>query len=580
MPKIRSYVGPRKIISIALLLVALIPVVLAVTVTVRHWLPLPYWDEWRTPGLLLTNYANGTLRISDFFLQHNESRLAVPCLMYFTLATLHGWDVRDAMTIMLLEDAAICGLVFCLLLRTKGATVITALAAFAGTTFLCFSPVQYYNFLSGFLFVLFFPGLATILVALVNLSRIHFGAKAVINALIALVASYTFTNGMLLWVLGVPLPAAQESASKRVRLIWFLLFALVGTAAVAAYFVGFEHPSSHPSFHFGIVQVVHYLILWVGSYFSSANVSPFVIGIIVLSSWIFVTANAVLLLARGAPWRHFYPWLLLSIYALSSGLITAIGRVGFGVQQALSNRYAVFSLFLYLGLVGTTFALYCYERNQGTARWRRLILAFAIALILLAAPAWGFCFASAQQLIARTAQRNARLLCALEWMDVFPKNPDLKLIFPYVNVLRARSHAIARAGLLPCHFLSPRLVDLFKGQGPSADRSHGQLEEAVVRDGSLITSGWIWSSQKNPDCVAIGLRKPIGQFEFLSIIAPTIEKREIEAHSKEQKMKPLEFRDETPFSKLGEGTVEAWAVNTTAETASPLAGARRLPFHE
>jgi hypothetical protein len=124
------------------------------------------------------------------------------------------------------------------------------------------------------------------------------------------------------------------------------------------------------------------------------------------------------------------------------------------------------------------------------------------------------------------------------------------------------------------------LVDLFKGQGPSANRSHGQLEEAVVRDGSLITRGWIWSSQKNPDCVAIGLRKPIGQFEFLSIIAPTIEKREIEAHSKEQKMKPLEFRDETPFSKLGEGTVEAWAVNTTAETASPLAGARRLPFHE
>ena len=358
-----------------------------------------------------------------------------------------------------------------------------------------------------------------------------------------------------------------------------MLFALVGTAAVAAYFVGYEPPSSHPPFHFGIVQVVHYLILWVGSYFSSANVSAFVIGIIVLSSWIFVTANAVLLLARGAPWRHFYPWLLLSIYALSSGLITAIGRVGFGVQQALSNRYAIFSLFLYLGLIGTTFALYCYEQDQGTARWRRLILAFAIASIVLAAPAWGFCFASAQQLVAWTAQRNARLLCALEWMDVFPKNPDLELIFPYVNVLRARSHAIARAGLLPCHLLSPRLVDLFKEQGSFVDLSHGRLEEAVVHDGSLITSGWIWSSQKNPDCVAIGLRKPTGQFEFLSIIAPTVEERDVEGHSKKQTIKPLGFRDETPLSMPAEGIIEAWTVNTTAVTASPLAGARRLSFH-
>jgi hypothetical protein len=579
MPKIRSYIDPAKIIRIALLLLALIPIVVAVIVTVRHWLPLPYWDEWRTPGLLLTNYANGTLKISDFFLQHNESRMAVPCFLYFTFASLHGWDVRDAMTIMLLEDAAICGLVICLLLRTKGATVITALAAFAVITFLCFSPVQYYNFLSGFLFVLFFPGLATILVALVNLSRIRFGAKAVINALIALVATYTFPNGMLLWVLGVPLPAAQESASKRVRLIWSLLFALVGAAAVAAYFVGYERPPTHPPFHLGIVQVVHYLILWVGSYFNSANVSPFVIGIIVLSSWIFVTANAVLLLAGGAPLRHFYPWFLVSIYALSSGLITAIGRVGFGVQQALSNRYAIFSLFLYVGLVGTTFALYCYEQDKRTARWHRLIIAFAMALIVLAAPAWGLCFASAQQLVARTAQRNARLLCALEWMDVFPNNPDLELIFPYVNVLRARSHTIARAGLLPCHLLSPRLVDLFKEQGPSADPSHGRLEEAVVRDASLITSGWIWSSQKNPDCVAIGLRKPTGQFEFLSIIAPTVEKRDIEGRSKKQTMKPLGFRDKTPLSMPGEGIVEAWAVNTTAETASPLAGARRLSVH-
>ena len=58
-----------------------------------------------------------------------------------------------------------------------------------------------------------------------------------------------------------------------------------------------------------------------------------------------------MLISRGARVAAFLSLALISVYALSSGLITAIGRVGFGVEQALSNRYAVFSLFIYLGLV-------------------------------------------------------------------------------------------------------------------------------------------------------------------------------------------------------------------------------------
>ena len=75
---------------------------------------------------------------------------------------------------------------------------------------------------------------------------------------------------MLLWILGVPLPAAQESASKRSRLVWYSIFALAGAAAIAAYFIGYKRPPSHPPFHFGILQLAHYMILWVGGYFNSA----------------------------------------------------------------------------------------------------------------------------------------------------------------------------------------------------------------------------------------------------------------------------------------------------------------------
>ena len=97
-----------------------------------------------------------------------QSRRAFPYLVYITLAKIHGWDVRDAMVITLLEAAAICGLLLWLFLRTTGATPITALIALVLTTFLGFSPAQYDNFLRGIVFELFIPGLATILIALVQ----------------------------------------------------------------------------------------------------------------------------------------------------------------------------------------------------------------------------------------------------------------------------------------------------------------------------------------------------------------------------------------------------------------------------
>ncbi len=563
-----------KIIFAGLLLVALIPVVLAVMATLHNWVPLPYWDEWFSPGTLFISYAKGTLSFSDFFLQHNESRKAFPCLLYITLAKVHGWDVRDAMAVTLLEVVAICGLLLWLFLRTKGGTAITALVAFVVTTFLCFSPVQYDNFLWGLLFELFLPGLATILVALVNLSRFRFGVKTTINAVVALIATYTFANGMLLWVLGVPLPAAQESASKRARLLWYLIFALVGTAAISAYFVDYKRPSSHPPFHFGILQLAHYMILWVGGYFNSAPVPPFGVGVIVLTLLIVVLTNAIMLLNRGAQWRHFYPWLLISAYALSSGLITAIGRVGFGVEQALSNRYTTFSLFIYLGLVGTTFALYCYDQDTAVARRRRWIIGVAIAVIALAVPAWAFCFRAGRQLVVRTGERNARLLCALKWMDVFPTNPDLKLILPYPNVLRMRAHVLMGAGLLRCHLLSPQLLDQLKESGPSTDFSHGRLEAAVVREKSLTASGWAWSSKEDrkPDCVLLALRKPTGQLELLSVIVPVIAQPDIERHYGRKTMKAIGFWSRAPIPMPAQGLIEAWAVDTTSEVAWPLAG--------
>src|SRR5207249_5577776 len=49
--------------------------------------------------------------------------------------------------------------------------------------------------------------------------------------------------------------------------------------------------------------------------------------------------------------RSVLPWLLLALYALLSGMVTGIGRSGFGKAQALSSRYTTISSLFWVSVI-------------------------------------------------------------------------------------------------------------------------------------------------------------------------------------------------------------------------------------
>ncbi|MEO5721047.1 MAG: hypothetical protein ABIR71_06215, partial [Chthoniobacterales bacterium] len=159
-----------RFLPFALLAIALLPLVLMAITVVRLWLPLPYWDEWSTPAENFVNLCKGHLSFQELFAQHNESRKLFPRLLYLGLAQLGGWDVRKEMALTFLIVCAIAFLFYRLLRQTPGATALPALFAWVAATFLCFSPVQLENFLWGVQLEVFFPGLAVLALAAVNLS--------------------------------------------------------------------------------------------------------------------------------------------------------------------------------------------------------------------------------------------------------------------------------------------------------------------------------------------------------------------------------------------------------------------------
>ena len=76
------------------------PILLAFLVVWKHSAPLPFWDEWNTPGAQLASWYRGTLTIAELCSQHNESRKLIPRLIYLPLFTVAGWNVQLALALV------------------------------------------------------------------------------------------------------------------------------------------------------------------------------------------------------------------------------------------------------------------------------------------------------------------------------------------------------------------------------------------------------------------------------------------------------------------------------------------------
>lgn len=585
-PRMRSPAAsiPRaNLLNAVLLGAGLLPIVLMLVTVLRTWLPLPYWDEWSTPAANLVDWCQGHLTFQELFSQHNESRKLFPRLLYLGLAQLGGWDVRKEMAITFLLVCAIAFLFYRLLRQTPGATTRAALLAWIPAAYLCFSPVQLENFLWGVQLEVFLPGVALLGLVAVNLSRLSLAQKGLLNGLLAFLCTFTVAHGMLLWLLGLPFFGSGEKPSRRRLFVVYGLYLLCAAAAITAYFIGYQRPAHHPHFlagHPGVLKLAHYLILWVGSYFRSTVVNPFAVGLVAIALLATALAVSGWIIWKDRTWRAFYPGLLIVAYTGATAFITAIGRIGFGVEQALDTRYRTYSLFFYLGLISLLFTAYCLFFKHARPPARRLFLGGALVLALVAALGWLACYREGLAQQRLIAQRNLVLIRALEWIEVVPDNPELKLIFPLPEYLRERVRLLRECDLLRLPFVSEQLARAVGATPhPVAGESYGQLETCEIDSNHNL---WIQGRAQlpggqPPDCVVIGAVDARGVYKPISIM----ETRRPRGGGKTrapQGERVLFGRTLNPANlPPGDVTIAAWSVDLQNEQVYPLAGVTFIP---
>ena len=484
-----------RLASFFLFFAASLPGIILAVIIVHNWVNIPHMDQWGISRVFDSYFERG-LPLEDLIEQHNESRKAVPRLIILALGLISKWDVRWEICFTFLL-ACLLSITFYRHLRKSGIlTINQTLAALALLNLFLFSPVQYANWFMGLQLCVFIPPLMLSIGLLINTSQRPLWAKILLVIPCALAGTFSFANGMILWILLIPPDIVSQTSSRPARKTIGLLaaYALCFMITVWIYFSDYIRPAQSYPMVEALLQpgkVFRFFLLWLTTPVPAFENSTlrFIIGGVVLSLFLFLLTASL----RRPRRRHLesYPWIIFGLYSMISGFVASMGRLGFGYDMAVSSRYATPALFITIGiLTQLVYRLHDPSDNHicGIKRSRRIYGAILIFFILLHVTA----FNPALHSIAEWKERLVKGKTALRLMDILPRNPKLACIHTNEEFLKHRFSKIRGFNLLDTTPVDPVTCDFNRYSLPENSTYVGCFDGLKpLKHGRVKVEGWV-----------------------------------------------------------------------------------------
>jgi hypothetical protein len=407
--------------SIPLLLAAVPPAYLLIVI-LTYTVDVPFADQWALVPLL-DRFYRGKLAFGDLWTQHNEHRLLFPRLAMLALARLTGWNTHAEM----LLSVALAGGIFAVLLsqaRASARRLDTGWRWLAPVlALIVFSLGQAESWWGGWNIQIFMSALAAC-AAIALLARPGLRWLNLLLALVCgVVATYSYAPGLLIWPVGLGLLLLQTLATpgsfldggrqpavgsrqSSARFLAAVAWAALGGLAVGGFFYHYAWTAQAPSLGAALRAPGRYLlytITYLGAPIARGAVE-YLFGAITgdaraicnlgdsdLCGYVNTAAIAAgvlgmalfgllaLRLVRRVGLAPLLPYLGLGAYSIGTGMITSLGRAGYGNYQALAQRYATTASLFWSALV-IMLAL-----GGGTTSRRELFMAPILLISMLVA---------------------------------------------------------------------------------------------------------------------------------------------------------------------------------------------------
>jgi len=464
----------------------------------------PYWDEWDEIPSGLMKLHDGTLSWSDLIAQHNEHRILFPRIILLATAWFTSWNVRAELLITWLL-ACLCSFNLWRISRITGSAGSNLdLALMAAANVLLFTPVAFENWLWGFQIGFLLPLAAmTLAIWLVFATRPYFPIffAFFFAIILSIICTFSMASGFLSWLIVLPLllfPEGRLQWRDRVPGLVCWLAGLVGSMVL--YFVGYVQTGDSPS----LLRIAEqpgtaalYLLAYLGSAFGWCI--GFTPTLICGGVWLVLFAGVLAYLWRSRADSRLIaqtlPWVMLASYALLNGVVTMIGRVGFGAGQATAPRYITFSVMLPIGLIFILEKIYRHWRQGEVTRPQVQVFRSFLVICLVVALGMNL-YCSYIILDQWKYWRQARLISkALVEFVLVTKEESLTngahLTYGDFTKLREDARQMGKLGYLRPAPVTSNAISIVADAQAAPSPDHGAFDSIMrAADGQLYAYGW------------------------------------------------------------------------------------------
>lgn len=334
--------------------IALIPFLLLLIMVMSYTSNVPYWDQWALVDFWQKIYS-GNATIIDFWNQHNEHRIMFPKLIMTGLALSTHWNIYYEIGMNILLGLLIFVTIARQYVARYNLNRFLVIFSFIFIAALSFSLIQYENWSWGFQIQIFL-NILSVVAGMACITKINTNIGYFIGALCwGVVATYSFANGVLFWIIGT-LPVIYIAYSLTKRWIYISTWLIVAATSIGTYYIHYNKPEGHPSLFYSLshpITFIEYLTAYIGSPVAGfGGGASIVMGIVGILLAIFVFLEKSIAFLKHAKKDNTLYWFLISFYALLSGIASALGRAGFGYEQAMASRYTTISNLFWIGLIG------------------------------------------------------------------------------------------------------------------------------------------------------------------------------------------------------------------------------------
>lgn len=466
---------------------------------------LPVKDDWDFAATLV-RFKEHSLTLEDLWAQHNEHRILFPRILMLAMANFTHWNLRAEMFLSVLLASISVVLLALLIHKSFGGWNKYSVSLAAIDSALFFSLSQWQNWLWGFQSAWFLPPLCLLGTLLVQRSGLPWFGRLVISLMLMFISTFSLANGMICWVVTLPAIAlGLKAESRRIKRTAWVIWTVAFASTMAAYFCRYYRPSLHPSITLALQQpvpVTRFFLTWLGNGAGSFLASPYSQYHLSIT-WVTILGAAALvclcvsLALLGAcfrepdNWRRLDAPLALIGFSIASGLMTSLGRMGFGNDLALESRYITYSSLSYIGL--SWLAIDLVYRTSMTSRNRWVMRLYTIGAVGGLGVLVSGLFLSNRDGWKRgpdLCRAHLNLKAELQFGQILPVEDSLRRIclrddFPKLVAALDR-YRLIKPGLVASNYLANDQMIAPANKFPA-----GHLDEFAERgNGHYALSGW------------------------------------------------------------------------------------------